>query len=120
MITDAQSQGDLIAALQYEALFNSGHRGSLTDSNRVAYVKPAIRGPNEHDVVRPRHRLAFGKRLAVNAQGSSIETDLPEAESIENGSTAASRAAANVAAWRAYLPEDCVAAMIRDGWHRST
>jgi hypothetical protein len=30
------------------------------------------------------------------------------------------RAAQNIAAWREYLPEDCVAAMIADGWHWST
>jgi len=30
------------------------------------------------------------------------------------------RAKANVATWRTYLPEDCVVAMIEDGWDRST
>jgi hypothetical protein len=30
------------------------------------------------------------------------------------------RAARNVAEWRTYLPEDCVAAMINDGWHWTT
>jgi len=34
--------------------------------------------------------------------------------------TATTRAAANIAAWRAYLPEDCISAMIRDGWHWTT
>lgn len=29
------------------------------------------------------------------------------------------RAAANIAEWSSYLPPDCVAAMIRDGWHHS-
>jgi hypothetical protein len=29
------------------------------------------------------------------------------------------RAAANVAEWRKYLPEDCVESMIKDGWHRT-
>jgi hypothetical protein len=29
----------------------------------------------------------------------------------------AARAAANIALWSTYLPTDCVAAMIRDGWH---
>jgi len=32
----------------------------------------------------------------------------------------APRAAANIAEWLAYLPEDCVKAMIRDGWHLTT
>jgi len=31
-----------------------------------------------------------------------------------------SRAAHNIAVWRQYLPADCVAAMIADGWHWST
>jgi hypothetical protein len=30
------------------------------------------------------------------------------------------RAARNVAEWRAYLPEDCVEAMINGGWHWTT
>jgi hypothetical protein len=33
---------------------------------------------------------------------------------------ATARAAANIAAWRSYLPEDCVQAMINDGWQWST
>ncbi len=31
----------------------------------------------------------------------------------------AARAQRNIAEWRTYLPEDCVAAMIKDGWDRS-
>jgi hypothetical protein len=27
------------------------------------------------------------------------------------------RAVAHIAEWSTYLPKDCVAAMIRDGWH---
>jgi hypothetical protein len=27
------------------------------------------------------------------------------------------RAVANIAEWSTYLPKNCVAAMIRDGWH---
>jgi hypothetical protein len=33
---------------------------------------------------------------------------------------ATERAARNVAEWRTYLPEGCVAAMINDGWHWTT
>jgi hypothetical protein len=29
-------------------------------------------------------------------------------------------AAQTIAVWRSYLPEDCVATMIKMGWHRST
>jgi hypothetical protein len=31
-----------------------------------------------------------------------------------------SHAVANIRAWRAYLPEACVTAMIKDGWQWST
>jgi hypothetical protein len=126
MTTDAQSQGEQIAALHLESLFNSDHLGSSgDDSNRARYAEPAIHSPNEHDAVQLRHRLAFIKRLAISARGLSLKTDVTKAAAIEK--TAAieksgtpTRASANIAAWKAYLPEDCVAAMIKDGWHRST
>lgn len=28
--------------------------------------------------------------------------------------------ARNIAAWKLYLPDDCIATMIRMGWHHST
>jgi hypothetical protein len=121
MTTDARSQGDLIAELHLESLFNSKHLGSIGDRNNPAkYAEPAIPLPTEHDTVQLRERLAFVKRLAVRAQGLTIKTGMITAGSVEKSDTAALRAAANVAAWRTYLPEECVAAMIKDGWHRST
>ena len=33
---------------------------------------------------------------------------------------ATTRAVANIADWMTYLPEDCVRAMVKDGWHWST
>lgn len=110
MTTDAQSQGDLIAELHLESLFKSG----------ATHAEPEVHFPRERDAVRLRHRLALIKKLAVDAQGLSFTTDLSLAGSIENGSSAALRAAAIVADWRTYLPQDCVAAMIKDGWHWST
>jgi hypothetical protein len=109
MTTDAQSQGDLIAELHLESLFNSG----------ATHAEPEVHFP-KRDAVRLRHRLALIKKLAIDAQGLSFKTDLSFAGSMENGSSAASRAAAIVADWRTYLPEACVAAMIKDGWHWST
>jgi hypothetical protein len=121
MITDARPQGDLVAAPHLDSLFNSGHLGSLGErSNPVTCAEPAIYHPNEDDAVQIRRRLAFVKSLAVRAQGLTIKTDVATAGSIEKSCTATLRAAANVAAWRAYLPEDCVVAMIKDGWHWST
>jgi hypothetical protein len=121
MITDARPQGDLIAALHLESLFNPRRLGSLGErSNPVSYEEPAIHYPNEHDAVQIRRRLAFVEGLAVRAQGLTIKTDIGTAGSIEKCSTATVGAAAIVAAWRTYLPEDCVVAMIKDGWHWST
>jgi len=120
MITDARSQGDLIAALHLESSVNSGDLRSTRDqSSRETHVEPEIHRPNEHDPVLLRHRLALTKRLVVSAQALSIKSEA-ETGPVETSSTSASRAAANVTAWRTYLPADCVAAMIKDGWHRST
>jgi hypothetical protein len=82
MITDVSSQGNLIAALHLESLFNMGH--------------------------------------AVGAQGLAIKAGMAEAVSSEKSRAAALRAAANVATWRTYLPDECVVAMINDRWHWST
>jgi hypothetical protein len=121
MITDARPDGDVIAALHLESLVNPGHLGSLSErSNPVTCAEAAIHHPNEHDAVQIRSRLAFVETLAVRAQGVTIKTDIATAGSIEKSGAATLRAAANVIAWRAYLPEDCVAAMIKDGWHWST
>jgi hypothetical protein len=35
-------------------------------------------------------------------------------------SAAVGNPAKTIALWRTYLPEDCVATMIKMGWHRST
>jgi hypothetical protein len=66
MTKDAQSQGDLIAALHLEVLFVSGHFGKIGDkNNRVTYAAPSIHCPNECDVSHLRHRLVFIGKLAV-------------------------------------------------------
>lgn len=57
----------------------------------------------------------FKIRYFGSAQGLTVKTGMAATASI-----ASLRAAANVATWRTYLPEDCVAAMIKDGWHFTT
>jgi hypothetical protein len=120
MITDAKSQGALIAALHLESLFDAGRLVSVGEkSNRATHVRPAIHFSNNNDAAQLRHRLAFIQRLAVRAQGLSFRTDTTSAASPGKSDAATSRAAARVAAWRTYLPEDCVVAMINSGWHWS-
>ena len=119
MITDAPPQGDLIAALHLESLFNVGQ--SVGDKrNRATCAESATHYSDEHDAVELRHRLEFIQRLADSAQGLSIKTDMAKDLSSEESRAAAFRAAVNVATWRTYLPDECVVAMINDGWHRST
>jgi hypothetical protein len=65
-------------------------------------------------------RGLIAKGLAVSAHSLSIKTDLGWVGPIGKIDAANLRASANVAAWKTYLPEECVAAMIDDGWHWST
>ena len=62
---------------------------------------------------RSKRELATDLRLVSPAKSERLG-------SIGKITAANLRASANVAAWRTYLPEDCVAAMIDDGWHWTT
>jgi|HubBroStandDraft_2_1064218.scaffolds.fasta_scaffold1595989_1 hypothetical protein len=68
----------------------------------------------------PRRRSALTRGMADSAHSLPIKTELVTAGSIGKINAASLRASANVATWKTYLPEDCVAAMINDGWHWST
>ena len=65
------------------------------------------------------HPVSDSTRLAAILQSLGVASDVIEA-SIKRNGTAITRAAAIIAEWKAYLPEDCVKAMVRDGWHWST
>jgi hypothetical protein len=68
--------------------------------------------PSERDID-DSHRLSeLLKHLGICA-------DVVEA-SLKRKDAAIARAAAIIADWMTYLPEDCVKAMVRDGWHWST
>jgi hypothetical protein len=102
MITGARSKRDLTAELRLESPTKS-RSGSID--------------PNAGE---SRCRPAFAKGLAVGTHGLSIKADAGMAGSTGKINAANVRASANVATWRTYLPEDCVAAMIDDGWHWTT
>jgi hypothetical protein len=70
--------------------------------------------------VQPRRRPALTTGSALSAHGLPLKSDMVIAGPIGKIQAANLRAAANIAAWRTYLPEDCVAAMIDGGWHWST
>jgi hypothetical protein len=103
MITGARSKRDLTAELRLESPARSERIGSIDPNAGQARCRPA-----------------FAKGLAVGTHGLSVKSDGPTAASAGKINAANVRASANVATWRTYLPEDCVAAMIDDGWHRTT
>jgi hypothetical protein len=51
-------------------------------------------------------------RIVEDAAEDLEAQPLPEAAQM-------ARSARNIAQWRTYLPTDCVAAMVRQGWDRS-
>jgi len=100
MITGVRSKRDLTAELRSESPAKSERIGSIDPNAGQARCRPA-----------------FAKGLAVSAHGLSVKSDAPTAGKINAANV---RASANVATWRTYLPEDCVAAMIDDGWDWTT
>jgi hypothetical protein len=61
------------------------------------------------------------KISADESQGFEPVGDIAEvAKPREAPSAALDESAQTVAVWRSYLPEDCVATMIKMGWHLPT
>jgi hypothetical protein len=58
-------------------------------------------------------------RLVALLRGLGVGSDVVEA-SIRRNDAIVARAAELIAEWTTYLPEDCVKAMVSDGWHWST
>jgi hypothetical protein len=59
--------------------------------------------------------------LKLDALFESAQLGIPSAHTRNDPSRSeANRAVANIRAWRTYLPEVCVEAMITDGWQWST
>lgn len=113
MLIDARWQRHLIATLQLEVLFKSEHLDGAAGTGRAS--------ANGHTVAHhPREREVGGStRLVGLRKGLGVGSDVVEASIKRNDATIA-RAAAIIAEWMTYLPEDCVKAMVSDGWHWST
>jgi hypothetical protein len=113
MLIDARWQRHLIAALHLEPLLKWGQTGSVANIGRNAMNDyPAMHRPKEHNIDNSRRLSALLRHLGVSA-------DIVEGSIRRNDATIA-RAAAMIAEWMTYLPEDCVRAMVSDGWHWST
>jgi hypothetical protein len=56
--------------------------------------------------------------MHMEADGRMLEDIAEDLEPLPEAAQMA-RSARNIAQWRTYLPTDCVAAMVRQGWDRS-
>jgi hypothetical protein len=112
MLIDARWQRHLVAALHLQPLFKWGRKEGAAGNGRSAMnAYPAMHRSKEHDIDNSRRLAALLTHLGVSA-------DIVEASVRRNDATIA-RAAATIAEWMTYLPEDCVKAMVNDGWHWS-
>jgi hypothetical protein len=112
MLIDARWQRHLVAALHLEPLLKRGHKEGEAGNRRSAMnAYPAMHRSKEHDIDN-------NPRLAALLRHLGMSADIVEASIRRNDATIA-RAAAIIAEWMTYLPEDCVKAMVNDGWHWS-
>jgi hypothetical protein len=113
MLIDARWQRHLIATLRLESLFKSEHLNGGAGNGRAFANRHAVR-------LHPREReMGDSTRLVALLKGLGVGSDVVEA-SIRRNDAIVARAAEIIAEWTTYLPEDCVKAMVSDGWHWST
>jgi len=113
MLIDARWQRQLITALHLEPLLKWGHKEEAVASNkrREMNAYPAMFPSKERDI-------DSSHRLSVLLRRIGVSDDIVKASTRRNDATIA-RAAAIISEWNTYLPEDCVKAMVNDGWHWS-
>jgi hypothetical protein len=107
MLSDARWQRYLIATLHLEPPIKSEH-----DGRGAANGHPWMHRSTKRETDSSHRLLSLLDRLGVG-------TDVVEASTKRNDATVA-RAAAIIAEWMTYLPQDCVKTMVREGWHWST
>jgi hypothetical protein len=113
MLIDGRWHRHLAAALHLEPPPGWGEKGRAAANGRSAMnAYPAAHRSEEHDMD-DGHR-----RLSVLLRHLGVSADTVEASIRRNDATIL-RAAAITAEWASYLPEDCVKAMVNDGWHWS-
>ena len=106
MMSDTRWQRHLIAT-QLEPLFKSERQGS-----GAANGHPWMHRSTQREADNSDRLLSLLERLGVG-------TEVVAASLNRNDATVA-RAAAIIAEWMTYLPQDCVKTMVSHGWHWST
>jgi len=113
MLIDARWQRHLIATLQLETLFESQNLHAVAGNGRcAARAHPVMHRSGEREVDE-------SHRLVSLLRGLRVGPDVVTASLKRNDATT-ERAATIIVEWMSYLPEDCVRAMVGDGWHWST
>ena len=108
-----RSMMELIAEGHLEPLFQGHLAGMNAMRRRVPGRVPAVVGSGKSTVHSIQDLNALLRQLDVRADSAA-----QQCFAHVDGATA--RAAQSIADWMSYLPEDCVKAMVRDGWHWST
>jgi hypothetical protein len=108
---DAQSQPALIKSLNWEPIFNSPP--DVAEGRQDLTIDHSLDGhAQSHPAVYVRKPMDFVRGASATSVAMNGSVKL-------NGDRMA-RAAENVARWKMYLPEECVRAMMKAGWHWST
>jgi hypothetical protein len=108
-----RSMMDLIADLHLEPLFMTHLASINTRGRHVPRGDPAIRHSKKT-------AINSAKELAALLQHLGVRADSPAMQCYAHVDGATARAVETIAEWMIYLPENCVRAMVSDGWHWST
>jgi len=113
MMTQTRRQGSPIAPGNWQPQAKRAHwAGNDHEGRRARHWDPVIDRSRAHQPDQTRklstllQSLGFGAGTATGCFGQNH--------------AATARAAAHIADWMTYLPENCVRAMVNDGWHLST
>jgi len=112
MMIQPRRQAGLVTPRNLQPQPKSAHWIGNGESRRAKHWDPVIDPLREHAPNRTKklstllQSLGFGAHTASGCFGQD--------------GTATVRAAAHIADWMTYLPENCVRAMVSDGWHWST
>jgi hypothetical protein len=113
MTNEAQRRQALIDVLNWEPLFGTP-RIRTEEARQGAPISRTLDSRSERpNMVRTNQRPGFRHDSLAN-------TSVAMNGSVKRNDAAMARAATIIAQWKTYLPEDCVKAMMADGWHWST
>jgi hypothetical protein len=110
---------ELIAEFHLEPLFKSHLAGMNAMGRRVPCRDPAMRR-SKLSTVTKLSTVNSVQELTALLQHLGVRPDTPAMQCFALVDGATARAVETIGDWMNYLPEDCVRAMVSDGWHWST